>query len=565
MRNQSGGNLAIARACTVVKLLFMCAIAVAATHRTDTYVCAASVVEAVAIFLLSALVWQHSQKAGWLVNSLLALLYSAQMAVLHFGGSYISVVMLSNVCFASSLSGNAVPYLIAAVVAVGASFLPVHFPESLSRSTRRVITGITLACSVVLVVAFSPVSPMLAWVNLGADAIALAEDERAVSDIAADDERRFQMSQRFKNDSVVDFREKDARLADRPNVVLIFMEGLSQHVIEDEREIMPNVDRLQASSLSFMNYYNHTFATGRGLAGQLYSGYQLDNLGENGLVSLQDLLAAEGYSTTFINTEPRNTEFSDYLSRLGFAEFASDASQGGFGPTGTLSDREAFERLYDTMERAHADSDPFFISLYTFGTHASLDSPDKRFGDGSSAELNKFYNADWWLGEFMNRFQQSDMARDTIIVLTSDHCTYADAAYREAFPDAHRESAMCDRIPLIIYARGMEPETVDAYGRNSLDLTPTVCDYLDVSGENFFLGTSLFADAEGSEGGAGEGDEEKDDADEIAVGETVPIDCLFTESVNVISTEDANVREAPAHTEAALRNLLRGYYAIAAR
>lgn len=598
MRTQGGGRaehaerIAAVRACTVAKIAFTCAIAVMATHRFDTYVCVAALLEAAAIFALSALAWQRSSKAGWLVNSLLVLLYSAQMAVLHFGGSFISAVMLSNLCFASSLSGNAVPYLAAAVVAVGASFLPVRFPEVRSRAVRRAMAASVLACATVLVVAFSSASPMLAWVDLGSDAISLAEDELAVQDIAADDERRTQATQRFKRASVADFREKDARLADKPNVVLIFVEGLSQHVIDDARGIMPNAARLQAASLSFANYYNHTFATGRGLAGQLYSGYQFDNLGDNRLVSLQGLLAAEGYSTTLVNTEPRNAEFTDYLSRLGFATFASDASQGGCGPTGTLSDREAYERLYDVMEREHAQGGPFFVSLYTFGTHASLDSPDKRFGDGSSAELNKFYNADWWLGEFMERFCQSDMARDTIIVLTSDHCTYADAAYRQAFPDEHRESAMCDRIPLLIYAHGMEPETVDAHGRNSLDLAPTVCDYLDVSGENYFLGTSLFADAvRGGEGVArggvtgrmpayadegmggadvGEGDAEEGDTGEDGmgvsdVGEAVPIDCLFTESVNVLSTEGARVREASIGTADALRNLLRGYYAIAAR
>ena len=32
------------------------------------------------------------------------------------------------------------------------------------------------------------------------------------------------------------------------------------------------------------------------------------------------------------------------------------------------------------------------------------------------------------------------------------------------------------------------------FGRNSIDLAPTILDYLDFSRENYFLGTSLFAD-----------------------------------------------------------------------
>ncbi|MCD8068033.1 MAG: GBS Bsp-like repeat-containing protein, partial [Lachnospiraceae bacterium] len=41
---------------------------------------------------------------------------------------------------------------------------------------------------------------------------------------------------------------------------------------------------------------------------------------------------------------------------------------------------------------------------------------------------------------------------------------------------------------------GMEPETIDVGGRNSLDLAPTILDYLDISAENYFLGESLFSE-----------------------------------------------------------------------
>ena len=56
---------------------------------------------------------------------------------------------------------------------------------------------------------------------------------------------------------------------------------MSQHIIDDERNITPNIKELQSKSLSFSNYYNHTFATYRGIIGQLYSGYQLDNSDQN--------------------------------------------------------------------------------------------------------------------------------------------------------------------------------------------------------------------------------------------------------------------------------------------
>ncbi|WP_238140785.1 sulfatase-like hydrolase/transferase, partial [Streptococcus suis] len=117
----------------------------------------------------------------------------------------------------------------------------------------------------------------------------------------------------FYRNTIQNARPKPDSLSATPNVVLIFVEGLSQNIVEDEREIMPNLKKFQESSLTFENYYNHTFATYRGLIGQLYSGYQLDNYESNTLTSLQGVLGDKGYQTTFINTEPNNTQFTSYL------------------------------------------------------------------------------------------------------------------------------------------------------------------------------------------------------------------------------------------------------------
>lgn len=114
------------------------------------------------------------------------------------------------------------------------------------------------------------------------------------------------------------------------------------------------------------------------------------------------------------------------------------------------------------------------------------------WGDGSDAELNKFYNLDMQFGEFMRKFEESQMFENTIIVFTTDHCTYVDDAFNSSFPDVERVSVEVDEIPFFIYYKGMKKKTVNVVGRNSLDFTPTICDYLDISAENYFLGRSLF-------------------------------------------------------------------------
>jgi phosphoglycerol transferase MdoB-like AlkP superfamily enzyme len=157
--------------------------------------------------------------------------------------------------------------------------------------------------------------------------------------------------------------------------------------------------------------------------------------------------------------------------------------------------------------------------MYSFGTHVSFDSTGFSYGDGNDAVLNRFYNLDRQFGTFIEAFKQSDLAQDTIIVFTTDHCTYADQDYAKAFPDYHRECTDVDVIPLFVYYDGIEAEKVDVNGKNSLCLTPTILDYLDINQENYFLGTSLFDDNANSD-----------------------FDTMFYDASYLVSTKDGEVR-----------------------
>jgi phosphoglycerol transferase MdoB-like AlkP superfamily enzyme len=43
-----------------------------------------------------------------------------------------------------------------------------------------------------------------------------------------------------------------------------------------------------------------------------------------------------------------------------------------------------------------------------------------------------------------------------------------------------------------MYYKGVEPWEIDVKGRNSLDLAPTILDYVGIDCENYFLGSTLF-------------------------------------------------------------------------
>jgi membrane-anchored protein YejM (alkaline phosphatase superfamily) len=136
------------------------------------------------------------------------------------------------------------------------------------------------------------------------------------------------------------FRKKPDNLTENPNVVIIFTEGLSQNIVTDDRNIMPNVSELEKKSLFFENYYNHTFPTYRGLIGQLFSGYQLQNYDENTLISVQEAFRKKGYHTSIINTEPLNLNFASFLESLGVDDVVTNVGIEPEGTSDTLSEKD---------------------------------------------------------------------------------------------------------------------------------------------------------------------------------------------------------------------------------
>lgn len=464
--------------------------------------------ELVVIALVSDVVVQRFRRVGLALNDIFCLLFNIQAAVLLFGGSYVQLVMLTNLKFLEDLGGKVVVYGLAAVALLVFTFLPItpivellspeadpagaHWkrvesaPQALTSRRQFFAGGVAAAYAAGLFAFGTKYSPAVGYATLIENAYRVESfKRRAASSTGAEAED-------FYRAGVGDYRTKDAELPSNPNVILIFTEGLSQNIVEDERDIMPNLAKLEASSLFFANYYNHSFATLRGLIGQLYSGYQLDDLDQNSLISLQDIFAADGYQTAFINPEPSNDEFVEYLESFKFDELIGDPDESKDGELESYSDKQAYELLYDEATKMNKKGN-FFLAMYTFGTHVSFDTTNKKYGDGSDPLLNKFYNLDYQLGKFLEKFNESELAKNTVIVFTADHATYSDSDFAATFPSYTRRNAMIDRVPLCIYYAGMEAEEVDAGGRNSLGLAPTILDYLDLDEPNYFLGTSLFA------------------------------------------------------------------------
>ncbi|MBJ8325325.1 sulfatase-like hydrolase/transferase [Streptococcus pacificus] len=464
---------------TIIKYLFSIVITLYSYKVTSDLVpIFAGVLELSMIFFISNMLFKVNKYIANIVNTVLMLLYNIEQVILIFGGSYLTYTMLTNVDSLEALSGHAILYASGFLILLFFSFLPIS--EQLKKMEYQILSFLVIVILEISVVGLKIFenTPFTNYYSL----IQIHQERMDLLNRIGNNE----VTENFYKSEVVNATSKPENLPDNPNIVVIFTEGLSERILHDDRGLMANTVQIEDESLSFENYYNHTFATYLGIKGQLYSGYQATNYEDNYLVGMQDVLNDKNYNTTFINTEPNNVDFTKYLKSMNFDEVISPDSI-----KSTVSDKKAYQYLFETMEEKDKEDAPFFISMYTFGTHLSLDSDDEIFGDGENPNLNKFYNLDIQFKSFIDMFNQSELSKNTIIVFTTDHATYVDADYVNTFGN-DRAVGHLDKVPFFIYYNGVTPQRIDVNGRNSLSLVPTILDYVDISEDNYFLGDTLF-------------------------------------------------------------------------
>ena len=195
------------------------------------------------------------------------------------------------------------------------------------------------------------------------------------------------------------------------------------------------------------------------------------------------ILNNEEYESIFVSPHENNNPFNNFIHYLGFNNIISKNK--------TLSDKEIYDKLYNTILDNYYKKRKFFIATYILGTHEGMDSPDIKYGDGKNSYLNKFYNQDYWFGKFFEKLKNSKILDDTLLVFTSDHAAYPSTPFIDTFK--LRSKYFIDKIPLFIYNNKITPKFYDAKNKNSLSLAPTILNLIGSSNyKNYFLGSSLF-------------------------------------------------------------------------
>lgn len=456
-------------------------------------------------FLLFALVAQFSSCLSRVLEVCYTLFLGFQCASLLTTGYYVEVITLANLGEFTAVDESVQSKVI--MVLVLGFVVPLFIYSRQKMRLSLDVLWLLVPCGLF---AFFEVGPLTAFAQA---TVVLGKQLYFQENLVL----KTQQKQLYGKDTIYVDEGNDVPDLSGKNLVIFFSEGVSLDTIDSfspYEGLTPNIARFMEKSVWFDNYFNHTMATYRGLRGQLTSSYQymggVQNIGllkngfdtmrntsiqkilEDTVVSLPTILKQHGYHSYFLSGRPSSCRLNDYLALLGFDKVFS--ANDYLKQDKSLSDQQMALYLQDLLTKGELQ-EPFVLGIYNVGTHYGKQSPDKTYvlnGRDDNQLLNVFHNYDDALGKIFSFIEtQPELAEKTAIILTADHATYHSDMYNQTFAD--KRLCFMSRIPFVIYYKGIEPRKLDAGGRNSLDMAPTVLHMLRFnSGHNYFLGCSLF-------------------------------------------------------------------------
>ena len=312
------------------------------------------------------------------------------------------------------------------------------------------------------------------------------------------------------------------KLANRHNVILISLDTLRPdhlHFMGYDRDTSPNLDRLAKSGVFFTTVVSQAPWTLPSHFSILTSTYPSVHLGNqppivihrhwNGkLPTMASILKSKGYVTAAF------TGGRWVSARFGFNKgFDSYSEAPRYEGSECESDAEA---IFAKSERWLKDNRnrSFFLFVHTYEAHSPYCDPFfVREENISESEVIKhrtalydgdIRRADYFVGKLMETLDELSLTDNTIIAITSDHGedlggrNPPEAALQTGHGYNLYDEALL--VPLILYDSSTIPHGKHIEHQvRSIDLLPTVLDYLGFAEEASFQGSSLKGMIEGKD------------------------------------------------------------------
>ncbi|WP_160044154.1 LTA synthase family protein [Paenibacillus sp. USDA918EY] len=294
-------------------------------------------------------------------------------------------------------------------------------------------------------------------------------------------------------------------LAKKKNVILVVMEGIPGVYLPENQNFfgiknkvtLESLQEIKDHSIIVPNFMTHNNQTIRGLYSILSGEYpKLDSSTPKAYEYLQNenskqrMLPSEmgkiGYNTAYIQAAPLEFMSKDrFMQKSGFNTIiGSEGFTNNYIPFGWgADDRTFFEQSLNYIDTINQKGKPWFVTLLTVGTHHPYAVPDDlaaQYKDRKDAAVKYL---DQSLKEFIQGVQNSEYAKDTVVVFTSDE---SHGVITQPFGS---NWGIC-----LVYSPDIEKEIIneDVFGQK--DILNSILDYINPGAVKNSYGRSIFRD-----------------------------------------------------------------------
>lgn len=281
------------------------------------------------------------------------------------------------------------------------------------------------------------------------------------------------------------------------NVVVIMVESLSAEFLAhfgNKENITPNLDKLAKESLFFTNIYATGTRTVRGLEALTLSipplpGTSIIRRPRNGnLFNLGTPFREKDYATDFIygGYSYFDNQQAFYLGNNFIVIDRNDLAKDEitFSNIWGVADEDIFNKAIEKYDARDKRDKKFFSIIMTTSNHRPYNFPEGRIdlpsGGGRSAAVKY---TDYAIGKFIEDAKKKDWFKDTIFVITADHC--ASSAGKTSLPVEKYH------IPLLIYSPDMIKPSINNNLGSQIDIGPTILGLLNFDYDSKFYGKDL--------------------------------------------------------------------------
>jgi Sulfatase len=300
---------------------------------------------------------------------------------------------------------------------------------------------------------------------------------------------------------------RESRFAEperRYNVVLLIVESLNANKLGCingkplDQSLTPNLDTLARRGRLHTQFFSNGARSVQSLPAILNATPDIferpligSSFETNRQWGIGSILAARGYHTSFLCGGPNGTlGFDAYSKMSGFQHYFGQSDY--LGPDNTvasnwgLHDRPALKWLADLQQ---GFPKPFLSTWFSISNHHPFALPPDcppAIAQGQLSDMDKTVRyTDWALGQYFDQVLRTDWGRNTVFVLTGDHCFYYD-------DDPDRGDLQNFHVPLLLVGPDIAP-AVDDRAASHVSILPTLIDLLRLQTKHSAIGVSVLS------------------------------------------------------------------------